>query len=254
MPNPFITKQPPTPKFINLNKSAGILDDFAVRKNVATKEGTIEKVPVNPSDIVNKSYVDALITNHPHQDVNTTASPQFANVIIVSSSGIPLSLAGSGTTITNTGTKENRIFLYNNSTTVNSGCEIVIGNSDTTTGRYAVIGTNIRGASGGVQAVGDIYFATKRSRTDTALLYTLYIQGSSQNVGFGGLTNPTAKIHLPAGTSTAGTAPLKLTRSTAANLLATLEEGAIEYAGDTTDSHLYFTHYIAGVLTRTQIC
>lgn len=40
------------------NQSAGIRDDFAVRKNVATKEGTIEKVPVNPSDIVNKAYVD----------------------------------------------------------------------------------------------------------------------------------------------------------------------------------------------------
>lgn len=39
------------------HQSAGILDDFAVRKNVATKEGTIEKVPVNDSDIVNKKYV-----------------------------------------------------------------------------------------------------------------------------------------------------------------------------------------------------
>ena len=42
-----------------LHKSAGILDDFAVRKNVATREGTIEKVPVDDNDIVNKSYCDA---------------------------------------------------------------------------------------------------------------------------------------------------------------------------------------------------
>lgn len=40
------------------NQSKGILDDFAVRKNVATREGTVEKTPVNDSDIVNKKYVD----------------------------------------------------------------------------------------------------------------------------------------------------------------------------------------------------
>jgi len=70
----------------------------------------------------------------------------------------------------------------------------------------------------------------------------------------GTLFIPTANLHIAAGSSSANTAPLKLTRSTAANLLTTPEEGALEYAGDTTDSHLYFTHYIAGVLTRTQIC
>jgi len=36
------------------NQSAGILDDFAVRKVVHTKEGSIEQVPVNDSDITNK--------------------------------------------------------------------------------------------------------------------------------------------------------------------------------------------------------
>jgi len=45
-------------KEIPLNKSAGILDDFAVRKDIATREGTIEKTPVNDNDIVNKKYVD----------------------------------------------------------------------------------------------------------------------------------------------------------------------------------------------------
>lgn len=46
------------PRFKNPpNQSKGILDDYAVRKNVATREGTIEKVPVNDSDIVNKKYV-----------------------------------------------------------------------------------------------------------------------------------------------------------------------------------------------------
>ena len=50
--------RPPKIKARELNKSAGILDDFAVRKNVATREGTIEKVPVNDSDIVNKKFLD----------------------------------------------------------------------------------------------------------------------------------------------------------------------------------------------------
>ncbi len=59
--NPF--KDTSTNKFHSPeNQSKGILDDHAVRKNVATKEGTIEKVPVNNSDIANKKYVD---TNNP---------------------------------------------------------------------------------------------------------------------------------------------------------------------------------------------
>lgn len=40
------------------NKSAGILDDFAVRKNVCTKDGTIEHTPASDNDIANKKYVD----------------------------------------------------------------------------------------------------------------------------------------------------------------------------------------------------
>lgn len=59
--NPLIPSKPKEVRIIDLPKSAGILDDFAVRKNVATKEGTIEKVPVNDSDIVNKKYADELI-------------------------------------------------------------------------------------------------------------------------------------------------------------------------------------------------
>lgn len=47
-----------------LDKSKGILDDHAVRKNVATQEGTIEKVPVNDNDIVNKAYVDSSDGTH----------------------------------------------------------------------------------------------------------------------------------------------------------------------------------------------
>ena len=46
--------------FANPNPSMGILDDFAVRKNLDTIEGTIQKIPVNPKDIVNKEYADSL--------------------------------------------------------------------------------------------------------------------------------------------------------------------------------------------------
>jgi len=56
--NPYLPRKIKQPKFIDLPKSAGILDDHAVRKNLATKEGTIEKVPVDDSDIANKKYVD----------------------------------------------------------------------------------------------------------------------------------------------------------------------------------------------------
>lgn len=48
------------------------------------------------------------------------------------------------------------------------------------------------------------------------------------------MTTPTARLHLPAGTATAGTAPLKLTTGTA---LSAVEDGAMEYHG----SHLYFS-------------
>lgn len=55
-----IKKQFQSKKFkeAELHKSPDALEDYAVKKNVATKEGTLEKVPVNPSDIVNKAYVD----------------------------------------------------------------------------------------------------------------------------------------------------------------------------------------------------
>lgn len=45
-------------QFSEGQKSKGILDDFAERQNVDTAEGTIQKVPVNDKDIVNKKFVD----------------------------------------------------------------------------------------------------------------------------------------------------------------------------------------------------
>ena len=42
------------------HKSAGILDDYAVRKVVATKEGTITRTPTADIDIANKAYCDSI--------------------------------------------------------------------------------------------------------------------------------------------------------------------------------------------------
>lgn len=79
MSNPLlnISKPVSNQKFSDVPHSAGIADDFAVRKNIATREGTIEKVPVNSNDITNKAYVDAAVLtggitlkveNHPATD------------------------------------------------------------------------------------------------------------------------------------------------------------------------------------------
>lgn len=43
-------------------------------------EGRVDSTPVDDLDIPNKKYVDDLTTDHPHQDVKTTASPNFVAV------------------------------------------------------------------------------------------------------------------------------------------------------------------------------
>lgn len=76
--------------------------------------------------------------------------------------------------------------------------------------------------------------------TANAARWNLYMSGTAQNwfagnLGIGsGLSAPTAKLHIAAGSATAGTAQIKLEPST---LLLTPEDGAIE----ATSSHLYFT-------------
>lgn len=57
---------------------------------------------------------------------------------------------------------------------------------------------------------------------------------TNTGVGIFGVTSPTASLHLPAGTATASTAPLKFTTGTA---LSAIENGALEYHSD----HLYFS-------------
>jgi len=79
----------------------------------------------------------------------------------------------------------------------------------------------------------EIQFHGRNANVDTQLLT---IQGlANGRVGIGStVTSPTARLHLPAGTATAGTAPLKLTSGTN---LTTPEDGTLEYDG----TNLYFT-------------
>ncbi len=56
--NPLIRKKEKSYTTPMKNQSAGILDDFAVRKVVATKEGSITRTPTDDIDITNKKYVD----------------------------------------------------------------------------------------------------------------------------------------------------------------------------------------------------
>ena len=63
MADPF--KAPKAFKEKQLNKSKGILDDFAVRKSMNSREGTITKTPTDDNDIANKKYVDDEIAGIP---------------------------------------------------------------------------------------------------------------------------------------------------------------------------------------------
>lgn len=51
------------------NQSAGILDDFAVRKDIQSISGKIEKAPSEDNDIANKKYVDDEISSIPAPDL-----------------------------------------------------------------------------------------------------------------------------------------------------------------------------------------
>lgn len=67
--NPF--KAPRPFKTQELHKSTGILDDYAVRKAVLTREGTITHTPSSDNDIVNKKYVDDMTSQFAGINVGT---------------------------------------------------------------------------------------------------------------------------------------------------------------------------------------
>ncbi|KKN28682.1 hypothetical protein LCGC14_0851940 [marine sediment metagenome] len=49
-------------QFSEGQKSKGILDDFPIRTNIDTTEGTIQDLPVDEKDIANKEYVDSVVS------------------------------------------------------------------------------------------------------------------------------------------------------------------------------------------------
>lgn len=70
--------------------------------------------------------------------------------------------------------------------------------------------------------------------TDPSTMSTPNLTFSSTNIGVNTISSPTAKLHFPAHSATANSAPIKFTSGTA---MTTPEDGAFEYHG----SHLYFT-------------
>ena len=89
--NPLIRRNAPVLPTNTLHKSAGILDDFAVRKSVAALQGTIQKVPVDDIDIVNKLFVDGEFINLLASDNVWTGSNTFNENIILSTADIIMS-------------------------------------------------------------------------------------------------------------------------------------------------------------------
>jgi hypothetical protein len=72
---------------------------------------------------------------------------------------------------------------------------------------------------------------------------------TTSNFGIG-VTTPTARLHLKAGTATAHTGPLKFNPGV---LVTVLELGLIEFTDDGTTGHMFITLNQAGTLTRVQI-
>jgi hypothetical protein len=100
MKNPF--KPNPSPKMVQVGGFApGIVDDFAVRKDVNTISGKIQKVPTANDDIANKAYVDSV--------AGAAGAPTDAKYIVQTANGVltqeqALDILGTGLVKNTTGT------------------------------------------------------------------------------------------------------------------------------------------------------
>lgn len=112
----------------------------------------------------------------------------------------------------------------------------ITGNNNTSVGRNSGrlslgSGNVYLGYEAGRNATGSDNLYISNSSTSTPLIYGNFstnILNLNASVYIGPSTIPTAKVHISAGTATAGTAPLKLTTGV---LLTTPENGAVEYDG-----------------------
>src|SRR3990167_508694 len=76
-----------------------LIEDYSVRKNISTKQGSITRTPTADNDIANKKYVDDQITG---TDTTLNVSGQAVlsgTVVLMSGANIELSQAGQTITI-----------------------------------------------------------------------------------------------------------------------------------------------------------
>jgi hypothetical protein len=108
---------------------------------------------------------------------------------------------------------------------------------DTSIPRWSILANSTAEAG---SSVGSDFQISRFNDSGVFIDVPLFIKRSNGNVGLGNTTTPTGRLHLPAGTATASTSPLKFTSGTS---LTTPEAGAVEYDGN----NLYFT---GGALLR----
>ena len=168
--NPLIRSYPRRVSKPLPNKSAGILDDFAVRKVVATKEGSITKTPTADIDIVNKKFVDdKLVESFPTS--LTTGSVVFSDGTNLSQDNFNLfwddankRLEPNLIKITSDGTQASPALKFNDTNTgfFKSGDSVRLSLNNNTITNVSATGLNVTG-----DISGDNIFTTGNIGVDS---------------------------------------------------------------------------------------
>lgn len=85
------------------NQSMAAVEDYDIKKDIQTREGTIERTPTKPNDIVNKAYVDSQVSGENNWDVSgSNLIPHVSGSNIITTGNISGAyLYGNGSNITN---------------------------------------------------------------------------------------------------------------------------------------------------------